>query len=165
MNPRRALMAATVLAASTVCPASPAAAAGREPGVVRVMEQPSRADAPRTAPRGSALRVVKARAARAREAIPGRIGHGRISVAHARPVTRPRDGLNFTALAACESSGDPQARNGKYTGLYQFDVPTWQSVGGSGEPGQASAAEQTLRARLLYAARGRAPWPECGRLL
>ena len=163
MSPRRALMAATVLAASTLCPASPAATAGREPGAVAPAGAVSVPAV--TVHRGSALRVVKARAARARDAIPGRIGHGRISVAHARPVTRPRDGLNFTALAACESSGNPQARNGKYTGLYQFDVATWQSVGGSGEPGQASAAEQTLRARLLYAARGRAPWPECGRLL
>jgi hypothetical protein len=52
--------------------------------------------------------------------------------------------------------------SGRYGGLYQFDVKTWHSVGGSGRPQDASAAEQTRRARRLYADRGAAPWPVCG---
>ena len=76
------------------------------------------------------------------------------------------DGLNWTALAGCESGGNPRAVNpAGYYGLYQFNVTTWRSVGGSGMPHLASAGEQTYRAKLLYKSRGRSPWPNCGRLL
>ena len=76
------------------------------------------------------------------------------------------DGLNWGALADCESGGNPRAVNpAGYYGLYQFDVGTWRSVGGSGLPTAASAGEQTYRAKLLYKQRGRSPWPNCGRLL
>ncbi|WP_020007232.1 LysM peptidoglycan-binding domain-containing protein [Salinicoccus albus] len=73
-------------------------------------------------------------------------------------------GQNWGALAQCESSGDPNvvSSNGLYHGLYQFDVQTWQSVGGSGVPSDASAAEQTQRAQMLYQDRGAQPWPVCG---
>src|SRR5699024_2036602 len=73
-------------------------------------------------------------------------------------------GLNWGALAACESGGDPNivSSNGLYHGLYQFDAQTWQSVGGSGVASQASAAEQTQRAQQLYDSRGSHPWPVCG---
>lgn len=72
--------------------------------------------------------------------------------------------LNWRALAECESSNNPRSvsSSGKYRGLYQFDYRTWQSVGGTGDPAQASRAEQTRRAYLLYLARGRQPWPVCG---
>jgi hypothetical protein len=76
------------------------------------------------------------------------------------------DGLNWGALASCESGGNPRAVNpAGYYGLYQFDLGTWRSVGGSGIPTNASAGEQTYRAKLLYKERGRSPWPNCGRLL
>ncbi len=76
------------------------------------------------------------------------------------------DGLNWGALANCESGGNPRAVNpAGYYGLYQFDLGTWRSVGGSGIPTNASAGEQTYRAKLLYKQRGRSPWPHCGRLL
>ena len=76
------------------------------------------------------------------------------------------DGLNWAALANCESGGNPRAVNpAGYYGLYQFDIGTWRSVGGSGVPTAASAAEQTYRAKLLYKQRGRSQWPNCGRLL
>lgn len=76
------------------------------------------------------------------------------------------DGLNWAALADCESGGNPRAVNpAGYYGLFQFDVGTWDSVGGSGMPHDASAEEQTYRAKLLYKSRGRSPWPTCGRLL
>lgn len=76
------------------------------------------------------------------------------------------EGLNWGALANCESGGNPRAVNpAGYYGLYQFDLGTWRSVGGSGVPTAASAGEQTYRAKLLYKQRGRSPWPNCGRLL
>ena len=76
-------------------------------------------------------------------------------------------GLNWAALASCESGGNPRAvsPNGRYHGLYQFSVATWGAVGGSGLPSQASPAEQTQRAQALYNKAGRGQWPHCGRLL
>ena len=76
-------------------------------------------------------------------------------------------GLNWHALAACESGNQPHAvsADGLYFGLYQFDLSTWASYGGAGNPAHASPAEQLHRAELLYAVRGREPWPICGRWL
>jgi hypothetical protein len=67
----------------------------------------------------------------------------------------------LSRIAACESGGNPRAvnPNGHY-GKYQFDLQTWGSVGGSGNPINASEAEQDKRAAMLYAQRGAAPW-EC----
>lgn len=75
--------------------------------------------------------------------------------------------LNWGALAQCESGGNPSivSANGLYHGMYQFNVDTWQSVGGSGLPSNASASEQTMRAQILYDMRGAQPWPACGGLL
>lgn len=74
------------------------------------------------------------------------------------------DGLNWAGLAECESGGRANAvdPSGTYGGLYQFDTRTWQSLGGSGRPQDASAGEQTLRAKKLYVQRGASPWPHCG---
>lgn len=74
-------------------------------------------------------------------------------------------GGTLSAIAACESGGNPGAvdASGTYRGKYQFDYGTWSSVGGSGDPAAASEAEQDRRAALLYAQRGSAPWPVCGR--
>lgn len=74
-------------------------------------------------------------------------------------------GLNWAALADCESSGNPQAvnSNGHY-GLYQFSLQTWRGVGGSGNPVNASVAEQTRRAQILYDRSGAGQW-SCGRHL
>ncbi|MDQ6650654.1 MAG: ubiquitin-like domain-containing protein [Actinomycetota bacterium] len=76
-------------------------------------------------------------------------------------------GLNWAALAQCESGGDPHqlSSGGTYRGLYQFTFGTWASVGGSGDPAQASSAEQTHRAQLLFDSEGRSPWPVCGKYL
>lgn len=67
-------------------------------------------------------------------------------------------------IAACESGGDPTAigGGGKYRGKYQFDLQTWASVGGSGDPAAATEVEQDKRAAILKAQRGSNPWPECG---
>ncbi|WP_405854227.1 ubiquitin-like domain-containing protein [Streptomyces sp. NBC_00090] len=77
------------------------------------------------------------------------------------------DGLDWGALAACESGGRPNAvdPSGTYGGLYQFDPGTWRSLGGTGTAQNAPAAEQTYRAKKLYMQRGASPWPHCGRRL
>ncbi len=77
------------------------------------------------------------------------------------------DGLNWGALARCESGGNPRSvsSNGAYRGLYQFSMGTWHGVGGQGDPIDASPSEQTYRAKLLYRRDGRAPWPVCGKYL
>ncbi|MGZ4638886.1 MAG: ubiquitin-like domain-containing protein [Actinomycetes bacterium] len=85
-----------------------------------------------------------------------------------RPANTPTaDGLNWAALARCESGGNPKAYNpaGPFYGLYQFMSSTWQAVGGVGLPTQASASEQTYRAQILYNRSGRGQWPVCGRFL
>ena len=68
------------------------------------------------------------------------------------------------SIAACESGGDPTAvdASGTYRGKYQFDLQTWQSVGGSGDPAAASEAEQDRRASILMSRAGASPWPVCG---
>ena len=71
-------------------------------------------------------------------------------------------GLNWAALAKCESGGNPRAVNpAGYYGLYQFSLTTWHSVGGAGNPIDASASEQTARAQALYARGGSGQWG-CG---
>jgi murein DD-endopeptidase MepM/ murein hydrolase activator NlpD len=72
----------------------------------------------------------------------------------------------WSQVANCESSGNPRAVNpSNHQGLFQFDLQTWRSVGGTGQPINASPAEQLKRAKMLYAQRGSEPWPDCGRYL
>ena len=73
----------------------------------------------------------------------------------------------WAALANCESGGDPRSvsSGGTYRGLYQFTYGTWESVGGTGDPIDASSSEQTYRAQILYRRDGDSPWPVCGHYL
>lgn len=73
----------------------------------------------------------------------------------------------WAALRHCESSGNYRAvsPSGLYRGAYQFDLETWATVGGSGDPINASPAEQDHRAQFLWSQRGASPWPICGRYL
>lgn len=66
-------------------------------------------------------------------------------------------------IADCESGGDPQAvsRGGRYRGKYQFDLKTWHSIGGDGDPIDASESVQDKLAVKLYRRRGTAPWGAC----
>jgi hypothetical protein len=92
--------------------------------------------------------------------------------ARARKHTRARRALAgqstaspaLQAIAACESGGSPSAigGGGAYRGKYQFDYGTWASVGGTGDPAAAPEPEQDMRAAILYARAGSAPWPVCG---
>jgi soluble lytic murein transglycosylase-like protein len=73
-------------------------------------------------------------------------------------------GAVLRRIAQCESGGNPGAvsPSGQYRGLLQFDYQTWQSVGGTGDPAAASAAEQYSRGAMLYARTGPRSWPVCG---
>ncbi|MEV5411446.1 ubiquitin-like domain-containing protein [Thermopolyspora sp. NPDC052614] len=83
------------------------------------------------------------------------------------PITPAVARLNWAALAACETGGDPRAYNptGPYYGMYQISLPMWRAVGGLKRPSDWSADEQTYRAQLLYQrveGRWRRQWPGCG---
>jgi LysM repeat protein len=59
-----------------------------------------------------------------------------------------------------ESGGNYAANTGNgYYGAYQFSLSTWESVGGTGLPSNASPAVQDQLAEKLYAERGCEPWP------
>jgi Transglycosylase-like domain len=111
-------------------------------------------------------RIERQRAAREANAGSGSASGSSASTAAGFPSPESLGVSSSTlaAIAACESGGDPTAvsADGTYHGLYQFDYGTWASVGGSGDPGAASAAEQTYRAALLYSRSGSSPWPICG---
>ena len=98
----------------------------------------------------------------------------RAARSHVRqPLTeshRTTSRLNWAALAQCESSGNPRAvnRSGKYRGAFQMDAAFWRTYGGltyAARPDLATYAQQLAVAQRGYAARGRSPWPECGRRL
>lgn len=79
-----------------------------------------------------------------------------------KPVVRKRGiGATLRCIRHFESRGRYDAVNasGRHRGAYQFDLPTWRSVGGVGDPVEASIAEQDLRAALLLRRRGLQPWP------
>ncbi|WP_175559102.1 resuscitation-promoting factor [Sanguibacter gelidistatuariae] len=83
--------------------------------------------------------------------------------AAAAPAPVVATGDVWGKLAQCESGGNASiiSSNGLYHGLYQFTVGTWQSLGGTGLPSQASAAEQTRLAQALQARSGWGQWPAC----
>lgn len=70
------------------------------------------------------------------------------------------------STADCESGGtmDPAIHNpsGIYHGLMQFDLGTWHEAGGSGDPHNASRAEQETRGIWLAKKVGNGRWPVCG---
>jgi hypothetical protein len=71
---------------------------------------------------------------------------------------------SYSGFQACvvshESGGNSQVMNASgHYGLYQFDLRTWESGGGSAaEFGHASVAEQNRVFANVYAARGTNPW-------
>jgi hypothetical protein len=73
-------------------------------------------------------------------------------------------GVNWDAVAACESGGNwgIATGNGYYGGL-QFTMGTWRANGGSGSPHQASRAEQIRVAENVLRTQGIKAWPVCGK--
>ncbi|WP_269457487.1 transglycosylase family protein [Nakamurella panacisegetis] len=66
---------------------------------------------------------------------------------------------DWLKLRNCESGGNYSTNTGNgYYGAYQFDLGTWQSIGGSGLPSNASAATQDALAYKLWQQRGWSPW-------
>lgn len=70
-------------------------------------------------------------------------------------------GSKWYQVAKCESNFNPRAvnkSNNAHFGLFQFKLATWQSMGGSGNPVDASPREQFERAKKLQAAAGWGQW-------
>ena len=84
------------------------------------------------------------------------------------PRSEPAPSSNTTSsgvwddLAQCESNGNWSINtgNGFYGGL-QFSLSSWEAVGGTGYPHQASKSEQISRAEKLQAIQGWGAWPSC----
>lgn len=83
--------------------------------------------------------------------------------ADARSGSRVRVPAVLRRIAQCESGGNPRAvsPDGRYRGKYQFDMATWRSLGGSGDPAKAPESVQDRLAIKLYRQRGTAPWGNC----
>lgn len=79
-------------------------------------------------------------------------------------ATAQADGVNWDAVAACESGGNwaINTGNGYYGGL-QFSMGTWRANGGSGSPHNASREEQIRVAENTLRSQGIGAWPSCGR--
>lgn len=72
------------------------------------------------------------------------------------------DGSIWAALRECESGGDYTTNTGNsFFGAYQFLLSTWQGLGYSGYPHEASPATQDQAARELQARSGWGQWPSC----
>ncbi|HLM63986.1 MAG TPA: transglycosylase family protein [Acidimicrobiales bacterium] len=74
----------------------------------------------------------------------------------------PGDYATWDALAECESGGNwsINSGNGYYGGL-QFSLSSWQSVGGTGYPHEASRETQITMGQRLQASQGWGAWPAC----
>lgn len=73
----------------------------------------------------------------------------------------------WACIARFESGSNPSTDTGNgYYGMYQFTLGSWQAAGGSGNPADASAAEQTAVAERVQQQQGWGAWPvtsrECG---
>jgi resuscitation-promoting factor RpfA len=69
----------------------------------------------------------------------------------------------FANIRACESGGNYATNTGNgYYGAYQFTQGTWNSLGYSGVPSDASPATQDAAAAQLAARSGFGQWPVCG---
>ena len=70
-------------------------------------------------------------------------------------------GSKWYQIAECESNFNPRAvnqSNNAHFGLFQFKLQTWQNMGGSGNPIDASPQEQFDRAKKLQAQEGWGQW-------
>ena len=83
-----------------------------------------------------------------------------------RPAPASPGGVNWAAIAACESGGNWSAStgNGFYGGL-QFTEQTWLGYGGgryAPSANLATPAQQIAVARQVLAGQGIGAWPVCG---
>jgi transglycosylase-like protein len=175
----------TALALASVLLAAPAALAAPTPSALRASlgGHPTVAAQMRAAHRENAKQDLTKRAVKlarrldlskkseinrlrdqAPHAIRARIRTLKHRLAAPPPAPAPTVAPTLEAIAACESGGNPTTDTGNgFYGKYQFTLGTWAAVGGTGNPAQASEAEQDRRAAILYAQAGSSPWPVCGR--
>jgi hypothetical protein len=68
----------------------------------------------------------------------------------------------WDALADCEAGGNwaINTGNGYYGGL-QFSQSSWEAVGGTGRPDQASKSTQISMGMRLQESSGWGAWPAC----
>ncbi len=69
-------------------------------------------------------------------------------------------------IANCESHFNPNAENGPYLGMFQFNASTWSNnrslMGMDPDPGLRTDIEESIRtAAFLVSRAGDAPWPAC----
>jgi hypothetical protein len=65
-------------------------------------------------------------------------------------------------LRMCESHNNYQDNTGNgYYGAYQFAMQTWEDLGMTGRPDQATPDMQDYAAKVLHARAGWGPWPAC----
>jgi hypothetical protein len=85
-------------------------------------------------------------------------------LALATGTANAESGVNWDAVAACESGGNwgTATGNGYYGGL-QFTMGTWHANGGSGSPQHASREEQIRVAENVLHSQGIKAWPVCGK--
>jgi LysM repeat protein len=84
----------------------------------------------------------------------------------AAPVPASSGGVNWSAIAACESGGNWSINtgNGFYGGL-QFTEQTWLAYGGgqyASSANLATASQQIAVAQRVVAGQGIGAWPVCG---
>jgi hypothetical protein len=80
------------------------------------------------------------------------------SIANGPLLAPPSVVETLACIRSYEGDYGTDTGNGYY-GAYQFAEGTWESVGGSGNPAEASPAEQDARAAELLRREGLAPWP------
>lgn len=82
------------------------------------------------------------------------------------PVAVTTDGVNWDAIAQCESGGNWAINTGNgYTGGLQFTQGTWDAYGGgqyAASANQASRSAQIAVAQRVLAGQGIGAWPVCG---
>ena len=71
----------------------------------------------------------------------------------------------WAKVGYCETGSNPSIVAGQFYGMYMMTLDAWHVAGGTGLPNQPSAAEQTMRAQILYNQLGSGPWPVCGKYL
>jgi resuscitation-promoting factor RpfA len=104
---------------------------------------------------------------------PGRLGRAGLALVAAGAPVIPAALLaapaahadtDWDVLAQCESGGDWSINTGNgFGGGLQFTDSTWRAFGGSGQPEDASRAEQIAVAERVKAGQGMNAWPTCSR--
>jgi Transglycosylase-like domain/LysM domain len=115
------------------------------------------------------VRAWLARAAQAEAgsaAVAPASGQASAPVTATGPVPASASGVNWAAIAACESGGNWGANtgNGFYGGL-QFTQGTWDAYGGgqyASSANQATPGQQMAVAGRVAAGQGIGAWPVCG---